>query len=64
MESNALLKPTDLLSHRLLGDVMPFGTGWCDDGEGKPVPWTVSLANLIYLAQLPPGAPAPKVYAH
>ena len=64
MESNPLLNPTDLLSHRLLADVMPFGTGWCDDGEGKPVVWTVTLANLIYLAQLPPGAPAPKVYAH
>ncbi len=64
MESNALFKTTDLLTHALLGDVMPFGTGWCDDGEGNPVVWTVTLANLIYLAQLPKGAPAPKVYAH
>ncbi len=64
MESNALFKTTDLLTHKLLGDVMPFGTGWCDDGEGKPVVWTVTLANLIYLAQQPPGAPPRKVYAN
>jgi hypothetical protein len=62
MESNALFKMTKLLSHEFLGHVMPFASGWCDDGEGKPVPWSVTLANLLQVAQFPHGTPGPKAY--
>ena len=62
MESNAMFKMTDLLSHEFLGDVMPFGSGWCDNGEGKPIPWTVTLANLLQVAQFPMGTSGPKPY--
>ena len=35
-----------------------------DDGEGKPEAWTVTLANLLQVAQYPLDAPPPKTYAN
>ena len=64
MESNALFEMTKLLSHEFLAHVMPFESAWCDDGEGKPVAWTVTLANLLQVAQYPLDAPPPKTYAN
>ena len=55
---------TKLLSHEFLAHVMPFESAWCDDGEGKPVAWTVTLANLLQVAQYPLDAPPPKTYAN
>ena len=64
MESNALFTMTKLLTHEFLGQVMPFDSAWCDDGAGKPVPWTFSLANLLQVAQHPLDALPPKVYTN
>jgi hypothetical protein len=64
MEPNALFNMSNMISHDFLGHVMPFGSGWCDNGEGKPIPWTVTLANLLQVAQHPLDAPAPKIYSN
>ena len=62
MEAKPLLTAKSLLTHEFLSHVMPFSTGWLDDGEGKPCPASVNGANLLYLVQVTANPVPPKVY--
>ena len=62
MEAKSLLTTAEFLTHEFLSHVMPFNTGWLDDGEGKPCKASVNGANLLYLVQVTANPVLPKVY--
>ena len=64
MESKDMFFTPAQLSHTYLGDIMPFNTGWLDDGEGKPCTSSVAAANLLYMVHMVGNPALPKVYAN
>jgi hypothetical protein len=38
----------DQLNHVTLADLMPFYCSWLDDGTGKPCPYSVMIAPVLF----------------
>jgi len=52
------------LSHRLLLQFMPFDSGWYDDGEGRPEPYSVMIASVLTAIGHANTCIIPKVYTN
>jgi len=59
-----MLSLSDMLTHGTLGAIMPFCTGWLDDGSGKPCEASVAISNFVYLTQFEVTKAAPRVYTN
>ena len=42
----------DQFDHDMLSALLPFYCGWLDDGAGKPCPYSVMLAPLLFSVPL------------
>lgn len=62
-KDDMLILPSQL-THEYLGNIMPFNSGWLDDGEGIPCTSSVAAANLLYLVHMVGNPVLPKVYAN
>lgn len=49
-------------THALLGEFMPWYSGWLDNGEGKPESYSIMLASMLNAVEVLAGLPERKVY--
>jgi hypothetical protein len=58
-----ILDATDMnFTHAMLGEFMPWYSGWLDDGEGKPVQYSVMLSSMLNAVEVIAGIPEREVY--
>jgi len=49
-------------THAMLGEFMPWYSGWLDDGTGTPEPHSIMLSSLLTCVEAASGAIQRKVY--
>ena len=49
-------------THAMLGNFMPWYSGWLDDGNGKPDPGSIMFSSILNCIEMAAGLPERKLY--